>query len=164
MKNEKQLVKNIFSDTWQRLEKKGKTKEGITLYDDYSHHPTEIKASIEALREIYPIGKKKITIVFQPHLYSRTKALFNNFSTCFKGVDEIILLPIYFTQKDKNESVSSRGLAEAICQNEDKAIVFADFELAKKFLKNHKFGKNDVIIAMGAGEAFEVTDSVFSLM
>src|SRR3989344_5746970 len=60
------------SGTWRRLEKRGETGEGTVIYDDYAHHPTEIKASLEALRELYPVGEKKITILFQPHLYSRT--------------------------------------------------------------------------------------------
>ena len=63
-----------FSGTWRRLEKKGETKEGIIVYDDYAHHPTEIKASLQALRELYP--NQTITVLFQPHLYSRTKAFF----------------------------------------------------------------------------------------
>ncbi|MEK7088676.1 MAG: Mur ligase family protein, partial [Patescibacteria group bacterium] len=79
---EEEAQKSIaqFSGTWRRLEKRGKTKNGTIVYDDYAHHPTEIKASIEALRELYPVGEKKITILFQPHLYSRTKALFNDFA------------------------------------------------------------------------------------
>ena len=85
-----------FSGTWRRLEKKGETSAGTIIYDDYAHHPTEIKASLEALRELYPAGEKKITIVFQPHLYSRTKALFNDFAKAFKGTDNIFLLPIFF--------------------------------------------------------------------
>src|SRR3989344_9221184 len=65
-----------FEGAWRRLEKKGETKEGVIVYDDYAHHPTEIKASLEALREIYPKDTKRITVLFQPHLYSRTKTLF----------------------------------------------------------------------------------------
>ncbi|KKS57660.1 MAG: UDP-N-acetylmuramate-L-alanine ligase, partial [Candidatus Nomurabacteria bacterium GW2011_GWF1_42_40] len=151
-----------FSGTWRRLEKKAETEAGTIIYDDYAHHPTEIRASIEALRELYPISKKKITIVFQPHLYSRTKALFEDFAKCFKGADRIILLPIYFAREDKDESISSGKLAEAICKNGEKAIAFTDFELAENYLKGEIFDKNEVFVTMGAGEAYKVADKVFN--
>src|SRR3989338_7434687 len=103
-----------FSGTWRRLEKKGETEEGTIIYDDYAHHPTEIKASIQGLRELYPYGEKKITILFQPHLYSRTKALFNDFAKSFSGADNVLLLPIFFARENKDDSISSEKLASAI--------------------------------------------------
>jgi UDP-N-acetylmuramate--alanine ligase len=162
-----------FAGTWRRLEKRGVTEAGTVVYDDYAHHPTEVRASIEALRElyphtnstigvgVYPPGAKKITIVFQPHLYSRTKALFADFAKCFKGADKIILLPIYFARENPDESISSGKLAEAICQNGEKAIAFTDFELAEEYLKGQTFGKDDVFVTMGAGEAYKVADKIF---
>lgn len=152
-----------FSGIWRRLEKKGETKEGTIIYDDYAHHPTEIKASIEGLREIYKKGEKNITVVFQPHLYSRTKALFNDFAKSFSGADRIILLPIYFARENPDKSISSGLLAEAICKNGDKAIAFTDFELAENYLAGQTFGKDDVLVTMGAGEAYKVADKVFKL-
>ena len=151
-----------FQGTWRRLEKRGVTAGGTIIYDDYAHHPTEIRASLEALRELYPMGKKKITVIFQPHLYSRTKVLFNDFAKCFKGADRIILLPIYFAREDQDKSVSSGKLAEAICLAGEKAIAFTDFELAENFLKSENFGKDDILVTMGAGEAYKVADQVFS--
>jgi len=163
-----------FSGTWRRLERRGKTKEGTIIYDDYAHHPTEIRASLEALRElyphtfhkvkgvgVYPVGEKKITVVFQPHLYSRTKALFNDFAKCFKGADNIYLLPIFFAREEKDESISSEKLASAICLAGDKAKAFSDFESAENFVKELNLGKNDVFVTMGAGEAYKVADNVF---
>ena len=152
-----------FSGTWRRLEKKGETSAGTIIYDDYAHHPTEIKASLEALRELYPVGEKKITIVFQPHLYSRTKALFNDFAKAFKGTDNIFLLPIFFAREGKDESISSEKLASAICLAGDKAKAFPDFESAENFVRGLNLGKNDVFITMGAGEAYKVADKVFDL-
>jgi len=152
-----------FSGTWRRLEKRGETKDGTIIYDDYAHHPTEIKASLEALRELYPVGEKKITIVFQPHLYSRTKALFNDFAKAFKGTDNIFLLPIFFAREEKDESISSEKLASAICLAGDKAKAFPDFESAENFMRGLNLGKNDVFITMGAGEAYKVADRVFNL-
>lgn len=151
-----------FKGTWRRLEKRGVTERGTIIYDDYAHHPTEIKASIQALRELYSKEDNwKLTIVFQPHLYSRTKALFDDFAKCFTGADEIIILPIYFAREDPDPSISSNKLAEAICQQGEKAIAFTDFELAIEFLKGRTFGEKDVFVTMGAGEAFKVADQIF---
>ncbi len=153
-----------FSGTWRRLEKKGETKDGTIIYDDYAHHPTEIRAGIQALRELYPKGEKKITIVFQPHLYSRTKALFDDFSKSFKGVDRILLLPIFFAREDLDPTISSEKLAEAICKNGDKAEAFPNFESAEQAVLALNLGLNDVFVTMGAGEAYKVANKVFPIL
>jgi UDP-N-acetylmuramate--alanine ligase len=153
-----------FGGTWRRLEKIGITEQGTIIYDDYAHHPTEIKASLEALREIYPKGVKNITVVFQPHLYSRTKALFDDFTKAFSQADKVILLPIYFAREKPDESISSGKLAEAICPNGVKAMAFTDFKLAEEYLKSQKFREKDIFITMGAGEAYKVTDQVFGIL
>ncbi len=157
-----------FAGTWRRLEKKGVTAEGVTIYDDYAHHPTEIKASLQALREIYPAAAKAqagdaktITVLFQPHLYSRTKALFDDFAQSFGGADRVFLLPIYFAREDKDESISSEKLADAITKNGDTAQAFGTFEEVEAYIKGLKFGENDVFVTMGAGEAYKVADKVF---
>jgi len=156
-----------FSGTSRRLEKKGETKEGAIIYDDYAHHPTEIRASIQALRELYSKqgeGQKKITILFQPHLYSRTKALFDDFAKCFKGADKVLLLPIYFAREDKDESVSSEKLAKAINETISKtgnsAEAFSDFQSAEEFVKTLNLGPEDIFVTMGAGEAYKVVDKI----
>ena len=149
-----------FSGTWRRLEKRGETKEGTIIYDDYAHHPTEIMASLQALRELYPQNSKKITVLFQPHLYSRTKALFEDFTKSFKDADNVLLLPIFFAREAKDESVSSEKLANAIGES---AKSFSNFELAENFVKTLALGKNDVFVTMGAGEAYKVADKVFKI-
>ena len=155
-----------FSGTWRRLEKKGETKEGVIVYDDYAHHPTEIRASLQALRELYPKDNKKITVLFQPHLYSRTKALFDNFVKSFDKADRVLLLPIYFAREDKDESVSSEKLAEAILKtgNNGEVRSFSSFELAEEFVKSLKLTEKDVFVTMGAGEAYKIADKVFKFV
>lgn len=152
-----------FGGTWRRLEKKGETKEGTIVYDDYAHHPTEVRASLSALREIYPKGDKNITVIFQPHLYSRTKALFDDFVTCFTDADQVLILPIYFAREDKDESVSSEKLAEAISKTGQKAVAYPDFESAETAVSALNLGPDDVFVTMGAGEANKVADKVFGL-
>ncbi len=151
-----------FSGTWRRLEKKGTTERGTIVYDDYAHHPTEIRASLQALRELYP--SKKITVLFQPHLYSRTKALFEEFTTSFKGADRIMLLPVYFAREEKDESVSSEKLTEAMVKTGGKAEAFADFESAEAAVGALPLGSDDIFVTMGAGEAYKVAEKVFKLV
>ena len=150
-----------FKGTWRRLEKKGKTSEGVTIYDDYAHHPTEIKASLQALRELYP--SERITVIFQPHLYSRTKALFADFAKSFKGADKVLVLPIYFAREAIDESITSGKLAEAIRQNGDDALDFDTFEASEEAIKTLNLGPNDVFVSMGAGEAHKVVNKVFHI-
>jgi UDP-N-acetylmuramate--alanine ligase len=150
-----------FSGTWRRLDKKGETKDGTIVYDDYAHHPTEIKAAIQGLRELYPKGEKKITILFQPHLYSRTKALFDDFAKSFKEADKVLLLPIYFAREDKDPSISSGKLAQAIKATGVDAQAFTDFKSAEIAVKGLNLSEKDVFVTMGAGEAYKVADKLF---
>ncbi|MFA6177622.1 MAG: UDP-N-acetylmuramate--L-alanine ligase [Candidatus Paceibacterota bacterium] len=152
-----------FSGTWRRLEKKGITKEGAIIYDDYAHHPTEVRASLEALRELYPKGKKNIIILFQPHLYSRTKALFDEFVTCFDQADNVFLLPIFFARENPDPEVSSEILAVAIKNHKGEATAFKDFTAAEDYIGSLKLGENDIFVTMGAGEAYKVAEKVFKL-
>lgn len=152
-----------FAGTWRRLEKRGITKEGVIVYDDYAHHPTEIRSSLQALRELYPRGQKNIVVIFQPHLYSRTKALFKDFSEAFALADRVYLLPIYFAREAKDESISSEILAEAIDLNGVTTYAFERFEDASEVIKALNLGENDVVVTMGAGEAYKIADSVFKL-
>jgi len=155
---------SLFSGTWRRLEKKGITREGVTIYDDYAHHPTEVRASLEALRELYPKGVKNITVLFQPHLYSRTKALFDEFVTCFDQADNVFLLPIYFARENPDPEVSSEKLAEAIRAHRGEAVAFSSFAEAEEWISKMEMGSKDVFVTMGAGEAYKVAEKVLKLV
>jgi UDP-N-acetylmuramate--alanine ligase len=147
-----------FTGTWRRLEMKGVTKNGTIVYDDYAHHPTEVKASLEALRELYPHGSKKIIVVFQPHLYSRTKALFAEFTTAFNEADAVYFLPIYFAREAPDPTISSEILAEAVAKNVPGARAFIDLKEAEEFFAQENPGSDTVLVTMGAGEAYKVGD------
>ena len=144
---------NNFSGTWRRFEYKGKTKNGVIVYDDYGHHPTEIKATLKGAREFF--GDKKIWCVFQPHLYSRTKLLLNDFGESFGGADEIILADIYAAREPKDKNINSKMLAEEIIKNGGAATYVESFDKIAKLLAE-KAKKGDVIITMGAGDVYKV--------
>lgn len=157
--NKKETLKslNSFSGAWRRFEYKGETKNGIIIYDDYGHHPTEIKATLKGAREFF--GNKKIWCVFQPHLYSRTKLLLSDFGRSFSDADEIILADIYAAREEKDESINSKMLAEETTKNGSKAVYMKSFDDMVKFLtKNAK--KGDVVITMGAGDIFKVGEKL----
>ncbi len=151
-----------FTGTWRRLDMKGISKVGVVVVDDYAHHPTEIRASLEALREMYPKGKNKLIVVFQPHLYSRTKALFAEFTTAFGDADEVYFLPIFFAREEFDPTISSAILAEAVGKNVATVKSFNDFAEAETFFKNKQMQSGDVLVTMGAGEAYKVGDSVLT--
>lgn len=145
-----------FQGTWRRLDLKGTSAAGTIVYDDYAHHPTEIRATIQALRELYPAGEKKLTIIFQPHLYSRTKAFFNEFAEAFAGADVVRFLPIFFAREEADPTISSAKLAAAVAEHVPDTAAFADFAEAEAYVQNAGYGMFDVLVTMGAGEAYKV--------
>lgn len=150
-----------FPGTWKRFEFKGKLQTGSLLYDDYAHHPVEIVSTLEGFRELYPANDGwKITVIFQPHLFSRTKLLLDDFAKSFKDADSVMILPIYFAREFDDGSISSFVLADEINKITSNAEAFASFEevecCLKEKLKN--MGDKDVIVTMGAGEASKIGD------
>jgi UDP-N-acetylmuramate--alanine ligase len=138
-----------FKGTWRRSEFKKELSNGVLLYDDYGHHPTEIKATLEAFRERFPMGEYNLIVIFQPHLYSRTKLLLDDFATSFTLADTICILPIYAAREKDDGSVSSYDLVEKI----DRAIFMESFMEVTKYL-NKVTKKGDIILTLGAGDVF----------
>jgi len=145
-----------FEGMDRRVMKKAEINN-IIIYDDYAHHPTEIKASLKAMRQKY--DGRKIFCVFQPHQYSRTRFLLKDFAESFKLADMTIVPDIYFvrdTEKSKNE-VNSQMLVDAIKQKGSEAVFIDSFEKICEFLKsNVKSG--DILMTMGAGNVWKVAD------
>jgi UDP-N-acetylmuramate--alanine ligase len=141
-----------FKGTWRRLEYRG-THTGAVLYDDYGHHPTEIQATLQALRERYISGKFKLIAVFQPHLYSRTKLLLDEFAESFLLADSICVLPIYASREFDDGSVSSYDLVEKM----PRAIAMETFDEVKKYLDKHAHS-GSVVLTIGAGDVYRLYD------
>jgi UDP-N-acetylmuramate--alanine ligase len=137
----------------RRLEIKGE-KRGVIVVDDYGHHPTEIKATLQAARECWP--GKRIAVVFQPHRYTRTRALFEEFTRAFYQSDLLVVLPIYAAGEEKIEGVESAALFEEIRRHGHKDVVYTeDMETAVSHLKKI-LTKNDILLTLGAGDVFKV--------
>lgn len=139
-----------FHGTWRRLEYKGKMKNGALVYDDYAHHPTEIRATLSALREEYP--KKRITVLFQPHLYSRTKLLLKDFAKSFADADRVLISDIYAAREIDDGTIHARDLAVKIGKK-------AHYVGTLRKMDAH-VGKNltkeDIFITMGAGDIYKL--------
>jgi UDP-N-acetylmuramate--alanine ligase len=142
----------VFTGTWRRFEYKGEYN-GAKVYDDYGHHPTEIRATLQGARELYP--DKRIVVVFQPHTYSRTKELFNDFVTELAKADEIVLAPIYAARETNESGITSHVLAEEIRKINFNTNAYDTFEEIVSVLKTHLTEK-DVVIVMGAGDITKI--------
>jgi len=146
----------LFKGTWRRFEYRGKTTKGAVVYDDYAHHPTAVQKTLAMCREQFP--SKHITVIFHPHLHSRTRDFFDEFAKSFKDADEVGILPIFEAREETDKSVSSEKLAEAINKNGTDARFISSFDEAKKLIESK--GSNDMVITMGAGDVYKVTDQI----
>lgn len=143
-----------YSGTWRRMEYKGGIR-GAKIYDDYAHHPSEVRATLSALREKYP--DKKIRAVFQPHQYSRTKFFLDEFAKSFDDADEVIIPNIYRV-RDKDEIVSSISvddLVSEISENHERVQNGKGLSETAKYL-NESISEEDVVVVMGAGDVTKI--------
>lgn len=141
----------LFSGTKRRFEFITE-KKGIKLYDDYAHHPTEITASLKAARKIFP--NNRIICIFQPHTFSRTRSLFNEFATSFKDADIIIITGIYSSSREEhNKNISGKILANEIIKTNPSTVYIEGEKEIGNYLKNNSLS-GDIIFTMGAGDIF----------
>ena len=130
--------------------------EKLVYVDDYAHHPQEINALVNSIRLLYP--KKKITGIFQPHLYSRTKDFVEDFAQELSELDELILLPIYAAREEPIQGVSSEWLLDK-CKNDQKSIKKPSEVLP--YLSNFTGG---VLLTIGAGDIDRIVPSLKELL
>ncbi len=155
MDEAKEAVKN-FAGTWRRFQFKGHCN-GALVYDDYAHHPTAVAVTLQGAREAYP--HKRIIAVFEPHTYSRTKALFKQFAKSFASADELLIVPIYAAREENISGVTSRELAVEAIQYAPNTRYVESLELAAEELKA-SVNSNDIIIIMGAGTVTKLADEL----
>lgn len=117
---------------------------GRVIIDDYAHHPEEVRKSIESVKAIYP--GRKLTVAFQPHLYSRTRDFAPEFADALSGADSLVLLDIYPAREEPIEGVSSEIIFDKV-RCEDKILI--NKEKLVETLKNRNF---DILLTLGAGD------------
>lgn len=144
-----------FAGVHRRLETKG-TINGITVVDDYGHHPTEIRATLAAARQVW---KDRIIVVFQPHRYSRTKALFHEFVTAFQDADTLFLMDIYPAGEEPIEGVNAARLCEEIKKRGHQNVSYSSAaeETVSQLLAVAK--PSDVVITLGAGNVWKIGET-----
>lgn len=145
-----------FAGTWRRFEYKGEF-QGAPVYDDYAHHPTEIKATLSGARELYP--NKRIVAVFEPHTFSRTAALFDEFARAFAFADEVFVLPIYAAREDNVSGVSSRELSVKALEFNEQVHYVPGYKEALAMVRETATD-SDVIIVLGAGTITKLADEL----
>ena len=149
---------SLFGGTSRRFEYKGEIS-GVTIIDDYAHHPTEIKATLTAAKN-YP--HEKIWCVFQPHTYTRTKALLDEFAKALSLADHVVLADIYAAREKDDLGISSRTLADKIVSLGHECNYFptlSNFNEIEKFLLQN-CTKGDLLITMGAGDVVKIGDEL----
>ena len=143
-----------FTGTARRFEYKGQTKTGTKIYDDFGHHPAEVKITLEGVRSLFK--HQKIIVVFQPHLYSRTKLLLNDFGTSFGAADLVVVCPIYAARELPDISINHQMLSEAINKNGVNVLTVDSLDEAKNAVIKEA-GPDDIIFAIGAGDVFKLS-------
>jgi len=146
-----------FKGSKRRLEFIGDLLSGAKVYDDYAHHPTEIRKTLTTLRRQYP--NKKIVCIFQPHTYSRTKLLFEEFKKAFDNIDEVfvVITEIFASARElPDNSVSGEKLAQAILVNKNDVHFISDLDSVVKYINDNRFRSDTIIVTMGAGDIYTI--------
>jgi UDP-N-acetylmuramate--alanine ligase len=140
-----------FPGARRRLEFLG-VFQGAAVYDDYGHHPTKVRATLQAAREL---RHRRLIVVFQPHRYSRLAALLEDFSRSFVGADRVLLLDVYSAGESNLSGVQARDLADMV----PNGFYVGDFKTAREALEG-LIGPDDILLLMGAGDIRKLGDEL----
>jgi len=147
---------SLFTGAQRRLEVKASVN-GVTIVDDYGHHPTEIRETLGAAKQVWP---NRLIVVFQPHRFSRTQALFPEFTECFEKADELILMDIYAAGEDPIAGVSTGGLQESLIARGQKNVLHIQaFDNIVKHLASIVRPK-DTVLTLGAGNVWKIGEAL----
>ena len=144
-----------FTGASRRFEYRG-TLNGARVFDDYAHHPTEIKATISSAKNL---PHNKIWVVFQPHTYSRTKSLWNEFAHTFEEADNVLLLDIYAAREKDDGETNSESLADAVNLVSQNCMYVSSFENCEEYLKDN-VKEGDIILTIGAGTVTKISHNI----
>ncbi len=152
---------NKFNGVQRRLQIKGELK-GITIIDDYGHHPTEIRATLSALRDAWP--DRRLVVLFQPHRYTRTQALFKEFCTAFHAADLLVLAEIYPASEQPIEGVNSASLASAIKERGQREVHLAETVADLPQAALPLLIEGDVVVTLGAGNVYRAGEELLRML
>jgi UDP-N-acetylmuramate--alanine ligase len=149
-----------FTGTWRRAQKKGEMDTGAIVYDDYGHHPTEIKSTLAGFNDQFP--DRELIVVFQPHLYSRTKELLDEFAGSFDQADQLFILPIYAARETEGLDVSSDQLTEKVANKEVKEVNAETISGFSEMVQRLQDCTNSdtLVVTQGAGDVYKVADQL----
>ncbi len=157
------IVKTLenYHGTHRRFDILGRTSTDVKIIDDYAHHPTEIKATLAAIKNM---KHETLWCLFQPHTYTRTMALMDEFGEAFDNADEIVLAEIYAAREKNIYKISSKTLMEKILEHDETKHVFyiEDFEDIASFVYE-KAGPGDLVLTMGAGDIYKVGEMILEM-
>ncbi|MBC2721229.1 UDP-N-acetylmuramate--L-alanine ligase [Desulfosporosinus sp.] len=143
-----------FNGTKRRFEHIGSNTNGALIVDDYAHHPTEIRTTLEGARLSFP--DRRIRAIFQPHTFSRTEKLLLEFSQAFEGADEVVIADIFASARElEHHTVSAPNLAEMILQQGVQARYIGTLDDIKVYL-NQTLAPEDLVLTLGAGDIYKV--------
>jgi len=145
-----------FTGIQRRFEIKGEPR-GIMIIDDYGHHPAEIRATIGAIRDSW---KRPLTVIFQPHRYSRTRDLFDEFLTAFESADRLILTEIYPAGEDAVPGVNSESLYQAVKRKGHMEVEFMADKSQIATALAEKLNPGDIVLTLGAGDIYKVGEEL----
>ena len=150
-----------YAGVQRRLQIKGEAR-GITVIDDYGHHPTEIKATLAALRQAWP--RRRLVVMFQPHRYSRTRGLFQEFSVAFHDADLLFVCDIYPAGEEPIEGVSALTLIENIGRHGQKGVHYVPelHNIAAQVVP--VLSEGDVVLSLGAGNIWQAGELVLDAL
>ena len=132
---------------------------GVTVVDDYAHHPTEVQVTLRAIRDFF--SPERIWCVFQPHQHSRTRFLLKDFARSFGSADKVLVPDIFFVRDSEREKehISAADLAAQVRLNGGDAMYLGGFEAITDHLRNNLV-PGDLVVTMGAGNVWEVADEI----
>lgn len=150
-----------FQGVQRRMQCKGEGR-GISVLDDYGHHPTEIRATLSAIKEGWP--EKRLVVLFQPHRYSRTLALLSEFRTCFHQADFLVMTEIYAASEKPDETISGEILLDEVIKHGQRQTRFVSKveDLAEALLPELK--KGDLVLTLGAGNIVLAGEDLVTLL
>ena len=141
-----------FSGAKRRFETKGKV-DGIWVVDDYAHHPTEIEATLKAARQTHP---QRLIVVFQPHRYTRTQLLLDEFAVAFKDADQLIVTDIYAASEDPIPGVTGELLADKVRATTGQEVAYLPDQPAILDRLKEEAQSGDLIMTIGAGDIYKL--------